>query len=154
MFARMNIATRVNVTVVLAAAGILAAMAISLWVLRAQMLEDRRTLLHNVLDATLSSATAAAKSAGGFETPAGRLAFTSALSTSRFGSESEVNFVFAYDHNGVTITHLNPKYVGVNRLDTPYENGLPMVRKFREAAESPSGARFSNIRAPRDRAAR
>ena len=140
MFARMKIATRLNLTVVLAAAGILAAMAISLWVLRAQMLEDRRTELRNILDATLSVATAAAVAGGGFENQAGRTAFSEVLNSTRFGSKAEVNFVFAYDRNGVTLSHLNPRYVGRNRLDEVYSNGEKMVRKFKEAAEGPSAA--------------
>ena len=149
MFARMKIATRVNVTVVLAAAGILAAMAISLLTLREQMLEDRRALLRNILDATLSSAKAAAKTAGGFDTPSGRLAFTTSLNAARFGDASEANFVFAYDRDGVTLAHLNPEYIGVNRLDLLYENGVPMVRKFREAADGPSGTGFFEYPSPK-----
>ncbi len=149
MFARMRIATRINLTVVLAAAGIIAAMAISLWVLRAQMLEDRRTQLRNILDATLSVATAAAAAAGGFENQAGRAAFSEALNSTRFGSKAEVNFVFAYDRNGVTLSHLNPRYVGVNRLDEVYSNGEKMVRKFKEAAEGPSGAGFFEYPSPK-----
>ena len=149
MFARMRIATRINVTVVLAAAGILAAMAISLWVLRAQMLEDRRTQLRNILDATLSVATAAAAAAGGFESQAGRAAFSEALNSTRFGSKAEVNFVFAYDRNGVALSHLNPRYVGMNRLDEVYSNGEKMVRKFKEAAEGPSGTGFFEYPSPK-----
>ncbi len=149
MFAWMKIATRINVAVILAAAGILATMALSLWTLRAQMLEDRRALLRNVLDATLSSAAAAARAAGGFQSDAGHLAFTRALSSARFGSESEANFVFAYDYKGVAIAHLNPKYIGVNRLDTIYDNGVPMVRKFREAAEGPAGTGFFEYPSPK-----
>ena len=141
MFARMRIATRLNLTVVLAAAAY-AAMAISLWVLRAQMLEDRRTELRNILDATLSVATAATAAAGGFENQAGRVAFNEVLNSTRFGSKAEVNFVFAYDRNGVTLSHLNPRYVGANRLDVVYANGEKMVRKFKEAAEGPPARLF------------
>jgi methyl-accepting chemotaxis protein len=142
MFARMKIATRINVTVVLAAAGILAAMLIGLWALRAQMLEDRRTQLRNILDATLSVAATAAQAAGGIETEPGRKAFTKAIDAVRFGTAAEVNFVFAYDNSGVTLSHLNPSYVGQNRLDAVYANGERMVRKFQEAAQGPSGTGF------------
>ncbi len=149
MFARMKIATRIDVTVVLAAAGILAAMLIGLWALRAQMLEDRRTQLRNLLDSTLSVAAAAAQAAGGFETQPGRQAFTKALDAARFGSAAEVNFVFAYDYNGVTLSHLNPSYAGQNRLDEVYANGERMVRKFREAAQGPSGTGFFEYPSPK-----
>jgi methyl-accepting chemotaxis protein len=149
MFARMTIAARINMTVLLAAAGILAAMAISLWSLRGQMLEDRHTQLRYILDSTLSGAKAAGQAAGGLEAPAGRAAFNAVLGAARFGSESEMNFLFAYDYSGVTLAHLNPKYVGQNRLDTPYENGVPMVRKFLEAAQSPSGTAFFEYPSPK-----
>ncbi len=142
MFARMKIAARINTTVLLAAAGILAAMAISLFALRAQMLEDRQTQLRNVLDTALSGAEAAARLAGGLEAPTGRTAFISALNAVRFGSKSEVNYIFAYDYSGVALAHVNPEFIGKNRLDVLYENGLPMVRKFLEAAQSPSGTEF------------
>ena len=149
MFARMKIATRINLTVVLAAAGILAAMLIGLWMLRAQMLEDRRTQLRYILDSTLSVALAAAQAAGGIETGPGRQAFTKSLNAARFGSAAEVNFVFAYDYDGVTLSHLNPSYVGQNRLDEVYANGERMVRKFREAAQGPSGTGFFEYPSPK-----
>jgi methyl-accepting chemotaxis protein len=149
MLARMKIAARINLTVLLAAAGILAATAISLWSLRGQMLEDRHTQLRHVLDSTISGAKAASQASGGLETPAGRAAFNAVLSAARFGSESETDFLFSYDYNGVALAHLNPKYVGQNRLDTPYENGIPMVRKFLEAAQSPSGTGFLEYPSPK-----
>ena len=86
MLSRTKIATRLNITVVLAAAGMLAAMAIGLWVLRVQMVEERRAQLRNIMDVTLSAAYATAQAEGGLETPAGRQAFTAALSSARFGN--------------------------------------------------------------------
>jgi methyl-accepting chemotaxis protein len=142
MFARTRIATRLNVTAVLAAAGMLAAMAIGLWVLRLQMLEDRRTQLRHLMDATLSVASAAAQEAGGLETPAGRHAFTSALNSARFGSRAEKNHFFALDYNGLSLVNPLFGWVGQNRLDAIYANGQPMIRKFRDAALSAAGTAY------------
>lgn len=142
MLARLKIATRINLIPPLAALAILASAAIGLWSLRSQMIEDRQIQLRNLMDLTLNIARADMKAAGGAATDAGRKAFLSVLSSARFGPEAEKNYVFSYDHNGVTLSHTDPKKIGVNRFNTVYANGRKMVQKFVEIVQSPAGSGF------------
>ena len=142
MLARLKIATRINLIPPLVALAILASPAIGLWPLRSQMIEDRRVQLRNLLNSTLSVARADMKAAGGAATDAGRKAFLSVLGSTRFGEEREKNYVFAYDYNGVTLSHVDSEKIGENRFNTVYANGVKMVQRFIEIAKSPSGSGF------------
>ncbi len=142
MLARLKIATRVNLIPLLVAFGVLASSAIGLWTLRSQMLEDRRAQLRNLLDLTLSIARDEMEAAGGPASDAGRTAFLSVLRSTRFGREAEANYIFAYDYNGNTVSHADPKKIGQNRLNAVYANGVKVVQKFIEIATSASGTGF------------
>ncbi|MGO8953121.1 MAG: methyl-accepting chemotaxis protein [Rhodomicrobium sp.] len=142
MLARLKIATRVNLIPLLVTFGVVASSAIGLWTLRSQMMEDRRLQLRNVLDLTLSIARADMQAAGGPASDAGRKAFLSALRSARFGNESEANYIFAYDNEGNTVSHIDPRKIGQNRLNTVYANGVNVVQKFIEIARSSSGTGF------------
>jgi methyl-accepting chemotaxis protein len=142
MFARLKIATRVNLIPLLAALAILISPAIGLWPLRSQMIEDREVQLRNLLNLALSVARADMKAAGGTATDAGRKAFLSVLSSTRFGEEGEKNYIFAYDYDGIALSHADPKKIGENRFNAVYANGVKMVQKFIEIAKSPSGSGF------------
>ena len=76
------------------------------------------------------------KAAGGAATDAGRKAFLSVLGSTRFGEEREKNYIFAYDYNGVTLSHVDPEKIGENRFNTVYANGVKMVQRFIEIAKS------------------
>lgn len=142
MLARLKIATRINLIPPLAALAILASAAIGLWSLRSQMMEDRQDQLQDLLSLTLTIARADMNAAGGAATDAGRKAFLSVLNSARFGPEAEKNYVFSYDYNGITLSHADPKKIGVNRFNTVYANGTKMVQKFIEIVQSPSGSGF------------
>ena len=143
MLARLKIATRINLIPPLVALAVLASSAIGLWSLRAQMLEDRHVQLQNLLNLTLTVAQADMKAAGGPASDAGRKAFLSVLSAAKFGAEAAKNYVFAYDYNGIALSHADPKKIGENRFDAVYANGVKMVQKFIEIARSPAGAGFT-----------
>ncbi len=142
MLCRLKIATRVNLIPLLVAFGVLASSAIGLWTLRSQLLEDRRVQLRNLLDLTLSIARADMKAAGGPASDAGRKAFLSVLHSTRFGDEAEANYIFAYDYDGGTLSHVDPHKIGQNRLDTVYPNGVKVVRKFIGIALSAAGTGY------------
>ncbi|MGO9544136.1 MAG: methyl-accepting chemotaxis protein [Rhodomicrobium sp.] len=142
MLARVKIATRVNLILLLVAFGVLTSSAIGLWTLRSQMLEDRRTQLRNLLDLALSIARANMEAAGGPSSDTGKKAFLSALRSTRFGNDAEANYIFAYDYNGVAISHIDPKKTGQNRFNAVYANGVKTVQKFIEIAKSSSGSGY------------
>ncbi len=142
MLARLKIATRVNLIPLLVAFGVLVSSAIGLWTLRSQMLEDRRVQLRNLLDLTLSLGRHDMEAAGGPASDAGKKAFLSVLQSTRFGEEAEANYIFAYDYNGNTVSHTDPKKIGQNRLNAVYANGVKVVQKFIEIAASASGTGF------------
>jgi methyl-accepting chemotaxis protein len=144
VLARFSIATRVNLLLLFVAAGAVVALAANLWSLRSQMIEDRQNQLHNILDVTLSVARANMNAAGGAESEAGKKALLAALGAARFGKPEEKNYIFAYDYNGVTLTHIDPKKVGDNRFNTVYANGRKMVQEFVAIAKSPAGMGFAS----------
>jgi methyl-accepting chemotaxis protein len=142
MLARLKIATRVNLIPLLVACGVLFSSAIGLWTLRSQMMEDRRGQLRHLLELTLSIARSDMNAAGGPATEAGRKAFLAALRSTHFGGESEANYIFAYDYEGNTVSHIDPKKIGQNRLNAVYANGVKAVQAFIGIAKSPSGEGF------------
>ena len=72
---------------------------------------------------------------------AGRKAFFSVLHSARYGGANS-GYIFAYDYNGVSISHIDPKKQGQNRFHTVYANGIKVVQQFVDLAKSGSGAGF------------
>ncbi len=142
MLARLKIATRVNLIPLLVAFGVLVSSAIGLWTLRSQMLEDRRAHLRDVLGLTLSIARTDMKAAGGPASEAGRKAFLSVLRSTRFGEGTEANYIFAYDYDGNTVSHIDQKKIGQNRFNAVYANGVKVVQKFVDIAKSSAESGF------------
>ncbi len=117
---------------------------IGLWSLRWQMLEDRQAELRKLLDLTLSVARAQMKAAGGPESEAGQKAFFSVLRSTRYGDEKQVNYIFAYDYNGV-VTSLNDRSkIGQNRIELTDVNGVKIIKEFIKVAQGPMGKGFVN----------
>jgi methyl-accepting chemotaxis protein len=142
MLSRLRITTRIYLLLVLAAFGFLASSGVGLWSLRSQVMEDREKQLRNLMDLTLSVARADMMRAGGPATEAGRRAFVSVLQSTRYGDAKEQNYLFAYDYNGVTISHIDAASVGQNRLDFVFANGMKAVREFVRIAKSPRGTGY------------
>ena len=140
MFARLKITTRIHLLLVLAAFGFLASSGIGLWSLRSQMLEDREKQLRNLLDLTLSVARGDMLAAGGPSSQAGRKAFLSVLQSTRFG---EANSIFAFDYNGVTLSHIDPEKIGRNLIELTDANGVKLVQNLIQIAKSPAGTGFT-----------
>ena len=149
MFARLKITTRIHLLLLLAAFGFLASSGIGLWTLRSQMLEDRQTQLRNLLDLTLSIARADMMAAGGPTSEAGRKAFLSVLQSTRFGSEKEANYIFAFDNNGVTLSHIDREKIGRNQLELTDANGVKLVQNLIQIAKGPSGTGFTTYVFPK-----
>ncbi len=149
MFARLKIATRIHLLLVLAAFGFLASSGIGLWSLRSQMLEDREKQLRNLLDLTLSVARADMMAAGGPSTQAGRKAFLSVLQSTRFGDEKEANYIFAFDYAGNTLSHIDPDKIGRNLIELTDSNGVKIIQGLLQIAKSPSGTGFTSYLFPK-----
>src|SRR5664279_212428 len=124
MVARLKITTRINVTLLFAVLGILLVGSIGYSMLRNQMMDERQVQLRNLLDMAVAVARDNMMAAGGPKTEAGRKAFFSVLQSSRFGDEKQVNYIFAYDYNGV-VTSLNDRSkIGQNRFELADANGF------------------------------
>jgi len=104
MLARLKIATRINFTLFLAVLGTLLVVFLSCSVMRAQIMDERRGQLRNLLDLTLSVARSQMAAAGGATSEAGTKAFFSVLRSTRFGDEREANYIFSYDYDGNTLS--------------------------------------------------
>ncbi len=142
MLARMKITTRINIALLLAVIGAGLAMCVAFSVLRAQMLDERRTELRNLLDMAVAVAREAMNAAGGPKTDAGRKAFFASLQSSHFGDEKQANYIFAYDYNGI-VTCLNDRSkIGTNRIELANSTGYKFIQVFINVAKSPSGAGF------------
>ncbi len=149
MFARLKITTRIHLLLVLAAFGFLASSGIGLWSLRSQMLEDREKQLRNLMDLTLSVARGDMMAAGGASSQAGRKAFLSALQATRFGDAKEANYIFAFDNNGVALSHVDPEKIGRNLIELTDGNGVKLVQNFIQIAKSPAGTGFATYLFPK-----
>ena len=149
MFARLKITTRIHLLLVLAAFGFLASSGIGLWSLRSQMLEDRQAQLRNLLDLTLSIARTDMMKAGGPASESGRKAFLSVLQSTRFGEEKEANYIFAFDYNGVALSHIDPARIGRNLIELTDANGVKIIQKLIQIARSPSGTGFAGYLFPK-----
>ncbi|MGO9543951.1 MAG: ATP-binding protein [Rhodomicrobium sp.] len=142
MLARLKIEVRVYLILALAAFGILVSLGIALWSLREQMLDDRRVQLEHLLQLTLSIARAEMNASGGSASQSGRSAFFKAVQAARFKDAGQENYVFAYSHEGVGLSHIDPTKIGQNRLNVVYSNGVKQVPKYIAIAKSPSGTGF------------
>ncbi len=141
MLSQLKIALRINLTLILAALGMLACAGIGLLTSRSQMLEDRHLQLRHLLDLTLSIARAQMAAAGGPESEAGKKAFFSVLRSSRFGDE-KANYIFAYDYNGVVTSLNDQSKIGENRIELADVNGFKFIKEIVRTAKGPSGTGF------------
>jgi methyl-accepting chemotaxis protein len=139
MLARLKITTRINVTLLFAVLGTLLVVSVSYSIMRAQMMDERRGQLRNLLDLTLSVARAEMVAAGGPTSEAGKKAFFLVLRSTRFGDEKEANYIFAYDYNGNVLSHIDPKRLGQNRLNVVYANGVKVIKEFVNISKAPAG---------------
>ncbi len=144
MFTRLRITTRINLTLMSAALGIVLVGAIGFSVMRAQMVDERQAQLRNLLDLTLSLARAQMKAAGGPESEAGQKAFFSILRSTRFGDEKQASYIFAYDYNGVVTSLNDQSKIGQNRIELIDANGVKIIKEFIKTAKSPAGTGFVN----------
>eukprot|EP01037_Dinobryon_pediforme_P029996 gene29996-33880_t len=94
MLSKLTIGTRLTLMLALAVLGITAASAISLAIVRQQMLDDRKLELRHLLDGAVSTARASMKEAGGPGTDAGRKAMLATLGAVRFGDPGDTNYIF------------------------------------------------------------
>ena len=149
MFARLKITTRIHVLLVLAAFGFLASSGMGLWSLRSQMLEDREKQLRNLLELTLSVARGDMMAAGGPSSQAGRKAFLSVLQSTRFGDAKEANYIFAFDYNGVALSHVDSEKIGRNFIELTDAKGVKLVQSLIQIAKRPTGAGFTTSMFPK-----
>ena len=142
MLARLKITTRINLTLLLAVFGIVMVAAIGFSLMRAQMMDERRGQLRNLLDLTLSIARADMMAAGGPKSEAGKKAFFSVLRSTRFGDEKQANYIFAFDYDGVATALKDPSKIGNNLIELTDANGVKFVKEFINIARGPSGTGF------------
>ena len=142
MLARLKITTRINLTLLLAVLGIVMVAVIGFSIMRAQMMDERRGQLRNLLDLTLSIARADMMAAGGPTSEAGKKAFFSVLRSTRFGDEKQANYIFAFDYDGVATAMNDPSKLGNNLTGIADANGVKFVKEFINIARGPSGTGF------------
>ncbi len=142
MLSRLRITTRINLTLLLVAIGILIVVSIGYSVLRTQMMDERKSQLKNLLDLSVTIARDRMMAAGGPATETGRKAFFSSLQSSHFGDKNQANYVFAYDHNGVVTCLNDPSKIGQNRFEFADANGFKFIRSFIDIAKGSAGAGF------------
>ena len=142
MLARLRITTRINLALILAVIGIVLVSILGLSILRAQMIDERRGQLRNILDMAVSIARENMMASGGPTTEAGRKAFFSTLQSSHYGNEKQANYVFGYDYNGVVVVLNDRSKIGQNRFEMVDANGYKFVQGFIDGAKDPSGGGF------------
>ena len=143
MFARLKITSRIHL-LLLWRHLVFCIVGVDLWSLRSQMHEDRQKQLRNLLDLTLSVARADMLSAGGPSTQGGRKAFLSVLQSTRSGDQKDANDIFAFDYNGMTLSHIDPDKMGRNLIELTDANGVKIIQELVQIAKSPSGTGFTS----------
>jgi methyl-accepting chemotaxis protein len=67
-----------------------------------------------------------------------------ALQATRFGDQKEANYVFAFDYNGIALSHIDSKKIGRNMLNFTDANGVKLIQNLIQIAKSPSGTGFTS----------
>nr|WP_041787606.1 methyl-accepting chemotaxis protein [Rhodomicrobium vannielii] len=129
--------------VVLALLAYGAAAVVSFWFLYSQMVEDRQRELRNEVSLVLSAARAQMAAASGPTSKAGREAYLGVIRAARFQDEDGLKGIFAYDLNGVALSHGIPSQQGKNLLETGSVELKKFIQASTEIARSPSGHGFS-----------
>ena len=80
---------------------------------------------------------------------AGRKAFLSALQSTRFGDAKEANYIFAFDYNGVALSHVDPAKIGRNLIELTDANGVKLVQNLIQIAKSRLGTGFTTYLFPK-----
>ena len=145
---RLSITQRVALIVgllVLSIVGVVAMQAVSF---RESMMQEREDKLHDMV----SSVVALMKfydgqvSAGKMALPEAQEAVKTAARNMRW---SDGNYYGIYQYDGVTLVHSNPKYEGVNRMDTKDPEGHLTVADLIAAGRSGAGGGFVWTLVPR-----
>ncbi len=139
MLSRLKIALRINLLLMLTAFGIAVSAVIGLWEVRAQMMEDKRAHLRNLMEVVLPAARSDMNAAGGSQTESGRKAFYNRLRSVKFGG-SDANYFLSIDYNRVMVSHPNPNIQG--RPDNVVYNGVDVTNAFIDIARGPSGSGY------------
>jgi|SRR4051812_8276912 methyl-accepting chemotaxis protein len=130
---------------------LLAVSVMQILVLRDAVLEERRTTVHDLVDAAariLNFYDAEAK-AGKIEPERARQMAFSAIGAIRWGQYSDYIGIYGTGSTdaGVTYVHSNPKYINVNRWDFKDTTGKLLIQDIVRAARSGGG--FVEYMAPR-----
>src|SRR6185312_10544747 len=130
---------------------LLAVSAMQILVLRDAVLEERRTTVHDLVDAATRILTyydAEAKDGKIEPDQARRMAFA-AIGAIRWGQYADYIGVYGTGPTdaGVTYVHSNPKYVNVNRWDFKDNTGKLLIQDIVHAARAGGG--FVEYMAPR-----
>jgi methyl-accepting chemotaxis protein len=146
MLRNLRISFKLLAMVALAFAGIAAIALFGLIELKANLLEDRRAKLRDVVQLAAQSVTADYQNAlkAGLTESAATLRIKSALRDLRYGSN---DYFFAYDRTGVSQVLPDPKTEGQSRWDLKDSDGVPFVRELIEGAAR--GGAFVAYRYPR-----
>jgi signal transduction histidine kinase len=148
VLSRLNIGQRIDLLLVLAFVGMAVCSALGLWALREQMIEDRRVQLHNVMNLVLDHARADMNENGGPQSATGRAAFLATIKSTKYG-DNEANYFFAFDYDGVALSHPDPKREGKVQFGKLYHKGADIARTFVEIAKSAAGVGYLEYSYPK-----
>ncbi len=146
MLGNLRISFKLLAMVVFAFAGIAAIALFGLIELKANLLEDRKAKLRDVVLLTVQDITHEYQNAiaDGLTEQVATLRIKSALRDLRYGSN---DYFFAYDKNGVSLVLPDPKTEGQARWDLRDSDGVPFVRQLIQGAAR--GGVFVTYRYPR-----
>ncbi|MCW2317758.1 methyl-accepting chemotaxis protein [Rhodoblastus acidophilus] len=136
---RLTLRVRLTLVILLSTISVILAIAFGLVNLRMQMMEDRRTMIDAALDQAVAIGRSAMAKAGGPTSEAGRKAFLDVMAAARFGDARDLSYIFVHSLEGVTLVHVDPKKIGVNRLRDSGPADAALIREQIELVSGPEG---------------
>jgi methyl-accepting chemotaxis protein len=135
---RLSITQRVALIVALLVLSIVGVVAMQAVSFRQSMIQERQDKLHDMVTSVLAMVKYydGQVAAGKMTLPEAQDAVKVAARTMRW---SDGNYYGIYQYDGVTLVHSNPKYEGVNRMDTTDPQGHRTVADLIDAGKAGGG---------------
>ena len=134
VFRGMTLRVRLSLLVGMAVLAVAVTGVMAARIMHDQLIEDRMSQLRSIVEGAGGIATKLQKEveAGKITRDAALADFSRVMTGFVYG---ENDYIFAYDRNGVTLSHTNPKTIGTNRLEVA-TNGRFLVREMLDGAKA------------------
>lgn len=139
-FSKLKLSSRLFLMLIAVLAGLTFIASVSLYQLKASMLEERKEKIKNVTEIAVSVVTHHYNlfKAGQFSESEAKEAAKNALRIARYGAGKD--YFYIYDREGINLMHpIRPEFEGTNKRDLKDSRGQFVNRGILEVAQNPNG---------------